>query len=59
MTNSKERSILLIGSLPLQSASAVFESVSSKLRGLAKRTPDGETAELKDWIMWQAEPGRA
>jgi hypothetical protein len=41
--------------VPLQSASAVFEAVGSKLGSLAKRIPDGETGERKDWIMWQAD----
>jgi hypothetical protein len=55
MTSGKDRPVLLVGSVPLQSASAVFESVSSKLGPLAKRMPDGETGERKDWIMWQAD----
>ena len=55
MTASKERRILLVGSVPLQSASAVFEALGSKLGGLAKRIPDGETGSRKDWIMWQAD----
>jgi hypothetical protein len=55
MTNSKERAVLLVGSVPLPSASAVFEALGSKIGGLAKRIPDGETGERKDWIMWQAD----
>lgn len=55
MPEGKDRAILLVGSIPLQSASAVFDLVGSKLGRLAKRIPDGETGERKDWIMCQAD----
>jgi hypothetical protein len=55
MTQKQGRSVLLVGSVPLETSAAVFEEVGSKLGGLAKRIPDGETGARKDWIMWQAE----
>lgn len=47
------RSVLLVGSVPLESSSAVFEAVGERLGPLAKRVPDGETGVRKDWIGWQ------
>ncbi len=55
MSEAQGRPVLLIGSVPLESSSAVFDEVGPKLGGLAKRIPDGETGARKDWIMWQAE----
>src|SRR5919199_3114374 len=39
-TNARE--VLLVGSMPLQPASAVFETVSAHLGELVRRIPDGE-----------------
>ena len=39
-TNARE--VLLVGSMPLQPASAVFETVSEHLGDLVRRIPDGE-----------------
>ena len=36
------REVLLVGSVPLPSASAVFEAVAKHLGGLVSRIPDGE-----------------
>ena len=46
---------MLVGSVPLESSSAVFEAVGTKLGKLAKRVPDGETEARKEWILWQAD----
>jgi hypothetical protein len=55
MPDTRTRPVLLVGSVPLDSSSAVFEAVADSLDGLAKRIPDGETKERKDWIGWQAD----
>jgi hypothetical protein len=46
------RNIYLVGSVPLDSASAVFETVSTALGSRIKRLPDGETGPRGDWITW-------
>ncbi len=51
---AKDRSVLLVGSVPLESSSAVFETVGARLGSLIKRIPDGETGVRKDWIGWQS-----
>ena len=53
--DGKGRPILLVGSVPLESSSAVFETVGTKLGKLVKRIPDGETGARKDWVVWQAD----
>jgi hypothetical protein len=55
MVDAKERPVLLVGSVPLGSSSAVFEAVGTKLGKLIKRIPDGETGARKDWVVWQAD----
>lgn len=50
-----ERNVLLVGSVPLESPSAVFEAVGDTLGGLVRRIPDGETGNRKDWVRWQDE----
>lgn len=55
MTDVQERPVLLVGSVPLKSSSAVFEAVGTKLGKLVKRVPDGETGARKDWVVWQAD----
>ena len=48
-----DRPVLLVGSVPLTSPSAVFAEAGARLGSLAKRIPDGETGVRKDWISWQ------
>jgi hypothetical protein len=48
-----DRPVLLVGSVPLTSPSAVFAEAGARLGSLAKRIPDGETGVRKDWIFWQ------
>jgi hypothetical protein len=53
MANAEMRPVLLVGSVPLESASAVFEAVAGSLGGLVKRIPDGEVGDRTQWIMCQ------
>jgi hypothetical protein len=53
MSPQSHRPILLVGSVPLDSATAVFEKVGAALGGLIRRIPDGETGERSHWIAWQ------
>jgi len=50
-----QRPVLLVGSVPLGSATEVFETIASSLGGLARRIPDGETGNRLDFIGWQQE----
>lgn len=43
----------LVGSVPLESAEAVFRKVGSALGPQLARIPDGETGERRRWIYWQ------
>ena len=53
MTSAAQpRSVLLVGSVPLASATEVFTAVAGTLGGLAPRIPDGETGERLGWIAW-------
>ena len=47
------RGVHLVGSIPLESAEAVFDLVGSRLGGLCARVPDGETGPRANWIGWQ------
>ena len=47
-----DRDIYLVGSVPLQSAEQVFETVGAAFGPRIKRIPDGETGERSDWITW-------
>jgi hypothetical protein len=49
------RSVLLLGSVPLKSPTAVFEAVAAALGGLVRRIPDGETGERLFGITFQGE----
>jgi hypothetical protein len=49
------RPVLLLGSVPLESSTAVFEAVSAALGGLVRRIPDGETGERRYGITFQGE----
>jgi hypothetical protein len=46
------RHVHLVGSVPLNDARSVFETVSAALGRKLKRIPDGETGERSDWITW-------
>lgn len=50
--NAMARNVYLVGSVPLASASEVFETVSATLGPRIKRLPDGETGPRSDWITW-------
>ena len=43
----------LVGSVPLNNATEVFELTSTILGDHIKRIPDGETGERDHWIRWQ------
>src|SRR5689334_8997946 len=47
------RPVLLVGSVPMQSAETVFREVSERIGPLLKRVPDGETGERSAWTAWQ------
>src|SRR5215469_207374 len=46
------RNVYLVGSVPMASAAAVFETVSAALGPRIKRLSDGETGPRGDWITW-------
>jgi len=46
------RQVHIVGSVPLASAAAVFETLGQTLGALAPRLPDGETGERLNWITW-------
>ena len=46
------RDVHLVGSVPGQNATEVFETVSAALGNRLKRIPDGETGPRADWITW-------
>lgn len=48
------RDVLLIGSVPLDTAGNVFATTSRELGNLIKRIPDGECGERLDWVRWQS-----
>lgn len=47
------RPVLLVGSVPMQSAETVFREVSERIGPILKRVPDGETGERSAWTAWQ------
>jgi hypothetical protein len=47
------RNVVLVGSVPLANAEAVFRAVSATLGDRLRRIPDGETGERTDWFVWQ------
>jgi hypothetical protein len=47
------RPVLLVGSVPLPTATAVFEAVAETLGDLVRRIPDGETGARLVWILCQ------
>ena len=51
-TDIETRPVLLLGSVPLQSAGDVFEQAGSRLGSLLGAVPDGETGERLAFILW-------
>jgi hypothetical protein len=47
------RPVLLVGSVPMQSAETVSREVSERIGPPLKRVPDGETGERSAWTAWQ------
>jgi hypothetical protein len=47
------KSVLLVGSIPLQSSEDVFREVSERIGPLLKCVPDGETGDRSAWTAWQ------
>ena len=50
---SGSRSVLLVGSIPLNTAQDVFLKVADRVGTLVHRIPDGETGARLNWIVWQ------
>ena len=48
------RDVLLVGSVPLDTAAEVFSTVGRELNGVIQRIPDGEFGERIDWVQWQS-----
>lgn len=48
------RDVLLIGSVPLDTAGNVFATASRELGSLLRRIPDGECGERLNWVSWQS-----
>ena len=55
MTGKKQRSVQLVGSVPLSNSREVFDEVSAELGALVPRIPDGETGERRHWVMFQVQ----
>jgi methionine synthase II (cobalamin-independent) len=51
--NQTAREVHLVGSAAFASADETFEQFGRYLGSCARRFPDGETGERKNWIMWQ------
>ena len=52
--SARSRDILLVGSVPLADAEAVFRAVGQTLGARVRRIPDGETGGRLNWVEWQA-----
>ncbi len=52
-TTHHKRDVLLVGSVPLADAHAVFTTASHILGDRLSRIPDGETGVRTNWIGWQ------
>src|SRR6266536_3480980 len=52
-THFKPRGVHLVGSVPLESNTAVFTLASTLLGRHLQRLPDGETGVRLGWIGWQ------
>jgi hypothetical protein len=46
--------VLLVGSVPLDSAEAVFRACGQKLGANVVGLPDGETGDRTIWVVYQA-----
>jgi hypothetical protein len=53
MASHTGREVLLVGSVPLGSAEAVFTTCAAALGEKVRRLPDGETGPRTNWIAWQ------
>ncbi len=51
--SSATGSVHLVGSVPLQNNTQVFELGCTELGDRIRRLPDGETGERSNWIRWQ------
>jgi len=51
--NAGRRDALLVGSIPLADAEAVFRTTSRILGSDVRQLPDGETRQRSNWINWQ------
>ena len=54
MSDDRPPGVLLVGSVPLADAEAVFRAVGSTLGDRVRRIPDGETGIRSNWVGWQA-----
>ena len=52
---SSPRHVLLVGSVPLNTANDVFVQVAKAIGTLVRRIPDGETGVRLNWIVWQGD----
>lgn len=57
-TGVATRPVLLLGSVPLGSASEVFEQVGGRLGHAIRAVPDGETGERLAFILWLVDQWR-
>ena len=53
-TDSRAGGVHLVGSIPLESAEAVFRAVGATLARHVRRVPDGETGKRSRWNSWTA-----
>ena len=53
MEKGAARNILLVGSMPIDTAADVFEMTASQFGDQIQRIPDGETGARANWIQWQ------
>src|SRR3954453_9083510 len=53
MSDDQPRGALLVGSVPLDSAEAVFRTAAETLGDRLARIPDGETGDRAGWVAWQ------
>jgi len=52
-TTGTARDVLMVGSVPLADAEAVFRAVAGTVGDRVRRIPDGETGTRTNWIVWQ------
>ena len=51
---ARQRDILIVGSVPLADAEAVFRTIAAALGARVRRIPDGETGARINWIESQS-----